>query len=562
MRSLIFVVLFLGMISLHAQEIVGNKEIDREALLIEASKEKMLGRLDKAKELYKQLLTEFPNTDAAAYELARILMVQKQPEEAIIWVSKAVTANPSNVWYSILKADAQQAMGQYKDAAAVYEQLTRQYPTQSNYFYKWAFYLVKANELNAALKVYDDLERRNGMDENLIRLKHGLYIAQGDQKKATRELLRLAEAHPKNIGYWHNLAEYYTQNGEKELARGVYRKILALDANDAKANLAQAGGDVNKQNDSQYLGSLRQTFESRDVSLEVKLGKILPLVEKFKTATDATLGSEILQLSEIMEKQYPKEAKPFAIGATVLSKQGKKAEAVAKMRQALTLDDTDFSHWETFFSDLESTGDMPALLKATENALDVFPNKPEIYVYAASAELALHHLSNVEDLVAQALPMSAKFPAVRQHLMSLLAMAQTQGNNLAGADQNFAEALKINANAATVLAWQSLSFAQRTNGAAQALQLAQKALQTEPQSRLATFALARAQFRSGNNSEAKSKIESLLPSANPLYLEQYGDVLFKSGDSAAAVQQWGLAVTKGSASPSLKKKFNEKQLHE
>ena len=92
MRSLIITVLFLGMSSLYAQEIVGNKEIDREALLIEASKEKMLGRLDKAKELYKQLLTEFPNTEAAAYELARILMVQKQPEEAIIWVSKAVTA--------------------------------------------------------------------------------------------------------------------------------------------------------------------------------------------------------------------------------------------------------------------------------------------------------------------------------------------------------------------------------------------------------------------------------------------------------------------------------------
>lgn len=562
MRSLIFTILFLSAFGLNAQEIVGNKEIDREALLIEASKEKMLGRLDKAKELYKKLLTEYPNTEAAAYELARILMLQNQPEEAVIWVSKAVTANPTNVWYAILKADALQAMGQYKDAAAIYEQLTRQFPTQYNYFYKWAFYLVKANELNAALKVYDDLERRSGMNENLIRLKHGLYVAQGDQKKATRELLRLAEAHSNNIDYWHNLAEYYTQNGEKEQARGVYRKILTLDANDAKANLALAGGDVNKQNDAQYLGALRQTFESRDVSLEVKLGKILPLVEKFKTSNDATSGKEIIQLSEILEQQYPKEAKPFAISATVLSKQGKKAEAVEKMRQSLALDDTDFSHWETYFGDLEHLGDMPALLKASENALDVFPNKPEVYVYAASAELALHHLSNVEDLVAQALPMSAKFPAVRQHLLSLLAMAQTQENNIAGADQNFAEALKINANSATVLAWQSLSLAQRSSGAAQALQLAQKAQQTEPQSRLATFALARAQFRSGNNTEAKNKLESLLPSANPLYLEQYGDVLFKSGDTTAAVQQWGLAVTKGSVSPSLKKKFNEKQLHE
>ena len=141
-------------------------------------------------------------------------------------------------------------------------------------------------------------------------------------------------------------------------------------------------------------------------------------------------------------------------------------------------------------------------------------------------------------------------------------MVQTHQNNPSGADQNFAEALKLNANSGTALAWQSLSFSLRPTGAAQALQLAQKAIQTEPQSRLAIYALTRAQFRNGNLAEAKNKIESLLPSANPLYLEQYGDVLFKSGDTAGAVQQWGLAVTKGSVSSSLKKKFNEKQLHE
>lgn len=562
MRSVLFTLLFFVALTLPAQEPVTDKEVDREGILIEASKEKMLGRLEKAKELYKKLLTEYPNTETAAYELARILLMQNQPEEAIIWASKAATINPGNVWYAVLKADALQAMGQYKDAAAVYEQLTRQHPTQYNYFYKWAFYLIKANELNAALKVYDDLERRNGMNETLIRLKHGLYVAQGDTKKAARELQRFAEAHPTNLDYWHTLAEYYTQIGEKEQAKTVYRKILTLDANDSKANLAIGGGDVSKQNDAQYLGSLRPTFESRDVTLEVKLGKIAPLVEKFKSSGDANQGKEILMLSQILEQQYPKEATPFAIGALVLSKQGKKAEAAEKMRAALALDDTDFSNWEILFADLEALGDMPALLKATENALDVFPNKPEIYTYAATAELAMNHLSNVEDLGAQALPMSAKFPAVRQQLLSISAMAQTLQNNLAGADQNFAEALKINANNASVLAWQSLSFAQRSNGVAQALQLAQKALQTDPQSRLAIYASAKAQLRNGNTNEAKNKIESLLPSANPLYLEQYGDVLFKAGDSAGAVQQWNLAVTKGSVSPSLKKKINEKQLHE
>jgi tetratricopeptide (TPR) repeat protein len=562
MRSTVLLLLSLMFGYVQAQEAAVNKEVAREALLIEASKEKMLGRLEKAKELYKQLLTEHPNNEVGAYELARILLAQNQPEEAIIWAGKAATANPSNPWYAVLKADALQAMGQFKDAAAVYEQLNKQFPAQANYAFKWAFYLIKANEFNAALRVYEELERRNGLDENLARLKQNLYLAQGDQKKAAREWQRLAEAHPHNIDYWHHLAAFYTQVGDKEAAKGVYQKILSLDASDNKANLALAGGDVSKQNDVQYLSSLRQSIESRDVDLAIKLGKIAPLLDKFKKAPDANLGKELLGLSQILEQQYPKEAQPLAMSALVLSKQGKKTEATAKMRSALSLDDTDFAHWELYLADLEALGEMPALLKAAQSALDVFPNKPEVYAYAALAELAMSRLSSAEDFVQQALPMAAKFPTVRQELLSILALAQTQQNKLNEADQNFAEALKLNANAATVLAWQSLSQSQRANGAAQALSLAQKALQAEPQSRLALFAQAKALLRSNNIVEAKSKTEALLPSANPWYLEHYGDVLFKSGDSNGAVQQWNLAVTKGSNAPSLKKKINEKQLHE
>jgi len=292
------------------------------------------------------------------------------------------------------------------------------------------------------------------------------------------------------------------------------------------------------------------------------LGKIEPVLNKYLNSGDPGLAKELLTLAGILEQLYPKEAKPLAISASILNKQGKKAEALEKSKIAIGLDDTDFSNWEILFAGLETIGDMPELSKACEKALDVFPNKPEVYVYAASAELAMNQLKNAQDLIELGMPLSLKFPLAHQQLLSLLAVVQTLQNNANSADQNFAEALKINANAATVLAWQSLSFALRPNGAPQSLSLAQKAIQAEPQSSLAIYALARAQFRNGNLNEAKTKIESLLPSSNPLYLEQYGDVLFKSGDTAAAVQQWSLAVTKGSVSASLKKKINEKQLHE
>ncbi len=150
MRSSILAALLCAVVTLGAQnETVANKEVTREALIIEAGKEKMLGRLDKAKELYKQLLKEYPNNELAAYELARILMVQNQPEEAIIWANKAAAVNPSNVWYAILKADAMQAMGQYKDAAGVYEQLTRQYPYPIELFLQMGFLPRKSQRIES-----------------------------------------------------------------------------------------------------------------------------------------------------------------------------------------------------------------------------------------------------------------------------------------------------------------------------------------------------------------------------------------------------------------------------
>ncbi len=532
------------------------KEVAREALVIQASKEKMLGNLNKAKALYNQIITENPTHSLAAYELARILLSQNQAEEAASWAKKAAELEPANPWYAILQADALQNLGKPQDAAAVYGNLLKRFPNQDQYAYKQAFLLVKANDLNGAIKVYEDLEKRIGINEKLNQLKHNIYVGQGDTKKAARELQRLADTYPKKRDLQHNLAEYYTQIGDKTAATAIYRKIQSSDPDDAKAALALSGQSVAAQNDAKYVSGLQGSFADRNVALALKIGKLEPLMAKFKSSKDAALGQEIIALLETLSTAHADEAMPQVMFGDALLVLDRPNEALEKFQQALKFDDTNFASWEKTLRLQYQLGKLRDLEKSANNALDVFPNNALPYILGAYAATALGKNESALSLLNQGYPLTSKEPALRQEILGVKGLALR--NNASESEKAFSEALSLGAPNATLLARQA--FAQ--NNAATALDLARKATQADAKSREAKLALSRALLRNNNPAEAKSKIESLLPSSDALILETYGDVLFKSGDVNAAVEQWTKAISEGSESSLLRKKINEKQLHE
>jgi tetratricopeptide (TPR) repeat protein len=196
------------------------------------------------------------------------------------------------------------------------------------------------------------------------------------------------------------------------------------------------------------------------------------------------------------------------------------------------------------------------LEKSANNALDVFPNNALPYILGAYAATALGKNESALSLLNQGYPLTSKDPALRQELLGVKGLALR--SNASESEKAFSEALSLGAPNALLLARQALA----QNSAVLALELARKATQADAQSRETKLALARALLRNNNPAEAKSKIENLLPSSDALILETYGDVLFKSGDVNAAVEQWSKAISEGSESSLLRKKINEKQLHE
>ena len=113
-------------------------------------------------------------------------------------------------------------------AAEVFGDLVKQYPNNQYFYQKQAYFLVRSKNNADAIKIYDKIESKFGLTEELIGKKHSLYLGLGKQKKATRELQKLTNTFPSNLEYQHMLASHFQRIGETKKAKEVFQKIYCL----------------------------------------------------------------------------------------------------------------------------------------------------------------------------------------------------------------------------------------------------------------------------------------------------------------------------------------------
>ena len=193
-------------------------DVELQQKFIEAKREMILEDYAKAIELFSQVLATDKTNAAAAYELARAHDMMSDSEKAVKYAKHAVENEPDNEWYQMFLGDLYQQENKDAEAAMVYGGLIEQDPDNDYFYFKQAYFLVRSNQPEEAIKVYENLEKRIGINEELTRRKHTLYLGIGNYKKAAKEIEELIEAFPHKIGYRHLLAGFYEQIGDNAKA--------------------------------------------------------------------------------------------------------------------------------------------------------------------------------------------------------------------------------------------------------------------------------------------------------------------------------------------------------
>ncbi len=561
---IIFLVLMLFHFSAFAQVKVSEEEVRIQESFIEANKQKLLGNLDKALEIYEELWLDHTDIPALAYEIARIYEEQEEMSKALEFAQKASALEGSNQWYLKFLADIYEKMGQNRDAAEVYDQIVRNNPDEEASYRRWAFLLTKGEQIEKAINVYDLMESRFGIDEDIIRQKYALYLGSGKGKDAEKELQRLIDAFPEETRYLEMLAGYYEQVDQPKEAEAVYRQIIKLDPSNATAKMALAGQSSAESDEIRFLESLRDVFSNEEIDLDLKIERIQPLINKTETAQNLPLTEKILDLTTLLESAHPDQAAVYALAAKMLVKLERLPEAEKKYQQALELDETQFTFWEQLMKLQSERRAFQALDDTSLDAMDIFPNQPICYYYNGISLLELNDYDGALSVLDQALLMSESNPGLLQDIQVAVALAWSQLDELEKASDTFEDALEVDPDNPKVLSAYADYLAIREQRIDEALRMAEKAVSSDPANPRFYRVLAWVQYQSEEFKSARKNMEKALNdglSDDPLALEQYGDILFQLGDREQALEFWNKAKQNGSLSKTLDKKISEKRLN-
>jgi tetratricopeptide (TPR) repeat protein len=547
-----------------AQVQVSEDVVNREKVFIEANREKLLGHYEEAIALLRDLHRQIPREAAVAFELGRLYHATEDISEAVRYLKMATELDPANDWYPKYLADIYQAEGRNKEGAAIYEALAARHPNDAYLYFKWAFFLVRAQDIDGALDVYEELEDRIGINEEIVRRRHTLYLGQGDVRRAARELERLIEAFPEVVSYRHLLASFYESQNDEEAARKVYEAILEVAPHDARAQLALAGGSNQQRDEIAFIRQLRPVFERMDVDIDLKINQLFPFVTQVAETGDRAIADAALELTTVLERVHGSNAKGFAMAGDLYYHSGRREEALAKYEATLELDKTVFEVWLQVLLILYELEDFDELEVRANDAMDIFPNRTVVQYFYALAADGLGRYDDALDALSLADMMAGRDPRLRAEIMALKGQVHLHEGDEAQADWAFDLARELSADVPEV-AYRYSQYLLAKGEYNTARERAAFAYGSNPLNPHYAFGLSRVLYATGAYERAKEPMTAALENGAdhwPRALELQGDIRYRLEDVAGAVEWWQKALEAGGDSAALEQKIAERRIVE
>lgn len=570
-------------------------KLTQQAIFIDATKAKMLEDYQTAAEQFKQVLKADPRNDAAQYELAMIYFNAGQNQLAKQYIGQAVLNDSLNYvdgyvdsvknagsnlpqktlvadaqasyrpnkWYLVLMADASTSLADYDGASKIYQRLLSAYPTEIDYYFDWAYALIRQNKFADAMKIYDKMESLVGLDENIVLQKQRLYLQMGQLDKAIAEAQRLIKSDPENPRFYQVLADMYQANDKNDEAEKVFKDLLKVSPGNPYALLNLAEINRLKGNRDEYMSYLKQAFANKDLGVDSKIRVLYPYLSVL--AADTAKKKEAYQLTKIMVETHPDDAKSHAIYGDLFYQDNKMDSALSQYQQSLKIDSSTFEVWQQIFFIQADQKKYQDLVASTEKAIELFPNQALVYFFNGVAYSQLKLYKNAINSLNTAKTLALDNKNLKAQIYSSLGDAYNSLGSFNESDSAFEQALLLDGNNSYVLNNYSYYLSLRDANLQKAKEMSAHSNELEPKNGSFQDTYAWILFRLGEYKDALTWIEKAMDSGeaeNPTILEHYGDILAKLGQIDKAVENWKKALQLGSDSKTLNKKIADKKYEE
>ena len=550
---------------------ITKKDLELQAIFISGMQAYLLGNAEDAIAKFNEVIRRDPKNDAAYYELSKIAFESRNMDKAVEFAQNAIKINPENEYYYQYLAEAKGEKQDFIGAAKTYESLVKLQPKNYDYYYDWAYMLAKSEKYKEAIDVYNLVEEKTGVTEELVFQKQPLFIKLGKIDESVQDIEKLVKLYPSETRYIGLVGEVYLSNKMYDKAIEAFNRILKIDPNNADGLLALAQAYRKAGDEKKHDELIQRVFNNKEIEIDAKIYTIIPYIEK--VAKDSTMRDEVLKMADMIVAAHPNNVKATTARADVLYNIGKKKEAQAEYEKAIKLgDDVPSTVWiQSYILDAELE-DYDHLITATKNGIAKNPKDVFGYFYNAVANQQKKNYKDASDVLDQAFELQqknkdevAKFsPQLKLQMLIALGDVNFELKNFARCDSAYEAALEIDPNNATVLNNYAYYLSERDDKLEKAERMSKKSNLLVDGNSAFIDTYAWIMYKMKNYKEALEWMEQAMllidSQERPELLIHYGDILSKAGQEQKAVEQWQKAIAKGGDKDALENKIKNPKL--
>lgn len=529
-------------------------------LFFDGEKAKVIEDWDNAVKSYTGVLDIEPDNADAHFQLVQIYMTLKKPAQAESEALAAVNLDHNNKWYLEALASVFMGEGKAKEATETFRILVDKFPGNPDYYLNLAFLYTKFNQYESAIKVYDQFQKNFGIEEDVVETEKDLLLRLNRFNDAVNEVHKLVEAYPGETQYMLMEADLYRANKIKDKAAEIYKKVLAIEPDNARALLALSELGLQSGNTQESMDDLKKIFANPKVDIDTKVKILFPYLQFWEVKKEHK--QDAFDLAEILTKTHPDQPKAWAIKGDLYYLDSQNDKALESYLKSLALKQDVFQVWQQVMLIYNSKKDWANLEKTCSDAIDVFPNEPLAYLFKGGAEMQTKEYEKAVKSLNKGEKMSADKAKLQAQFLADIGDAYHELNKNEASDSAYEKSLKLDPENAYVLNNYSYYLSERKVGLEKAKEMSAYSNKLDPDNNSFLDTYAWILFQLNDFTSAKEWQEKALKAGGDksgTILEHYGDILFKLGQKDQAIEYWKKAKDAGVDSNTLDRKISGQQ---
>ena len=492
-----------------------------------------------------QYALKIDSTSSAALALlANYYIFLQQDSLAIDALQKAVKYSPQNFDYKASLAEIYRETGDINKATQFYESLVAEQPAKPELNFYLSDLYLRQNKIDKAIQSLDALENTIGMNEALSLQKSKLYLTMEQTQNAVNELEKLAGKYPFEAKYQILLGDFYLENNEPDKALIYYEKAKKIDSQ-SPYYIISIANYYEKINDTEAATKeIESALKNQLLDINTKisiLGRYIRNLLSNKKEIESVNSLFITLMG-----QHSQEKELNLMYGQFLISQEKWEEARFQFQLVTEADPENLHAWRLLLEIAVKEENTNEVINICNSALAIFPDNTEFYFYKGNTH---YQMKDYPEALAVFQKGIQFIPKEDKQLFSIfygqIGDLHYHLNNKAEAYKAYDKALEYNENNILVLNNYAYFLSLDKEQLEKAEGMSGKCVKMQPNNYTYLDTYAWVYFQKGNYSFAKLYIESAISnggSKSPEILEHYGDILYKTGNTDKAVEQWEKAL--------------------